>query len=104
VIEDSTTQCLLFPDILPKRIVARFDQRQGSSDGGAILLKAADRRYGLISALADCLKDERQAGKVDHSLREMLAQRIFTIACGYPDANDSAPAGRRSDLQTVARP
>jgi hypothetical protein len=88
--DDSTTQCLLFPEIFPKLIVARFDQRQGSSDGGALLLKAADRRYGLISTLADCLRDERQAGKVDHSLREMLAQRIFAIACGYPDANDSA--------------
>ena len=68
----------------------RFDQRQGSSDGGALLLKAADRRYGLIACMADCLRDERQAGKVDHSLKELLAQRVFSIACGYPDANDAA--------------
>ncbi len=88
--DDSTTQCLLFPEIFAKPIVARFDQRMGSSDGGAILLKAADRRYGLIQALAGCLRDKRQAGKVDHSLRELLAQRVFSIACGYPDANDSA--------------
>jgi hypothetical protein len=52
VIDDSTTQCLLFSDIFPKPVVGRFDQRQGSSDGGAILLKAADRRYGLIACLA----------------------------------------------------
>jgi hypothetical protein len=70
--------------------VLQFDQRNGSSDGGAILLKAADRRYGLIQALVGCLRDERQAGKVDHSLRELLSQRVFSIACGYPDANDSA--------------
>ena len=88
--EDSTTQCLLFPEIFTKSTVMRFDHRQGSSDGGAILLKAADRRYGLIDGLAGCLRDERQAGKVDHSLRELLAQRVFSIACGYPDANDSA--------------
>jgi hypothetical protein len=44
----------------------------------------------LIDGLAGCLRDERQAGKVDHSLRELLAQRVFSIACGYPDANDSA--------------
>jgi hypothetical protein len=90
VIDDTTTQCLLFPDIFSKRIVACFDQRQGSSDGGAILLKAADRRYRLMDTFANCLRDNRQAGKVDHSLREMLAQRVFGIACGYPDANDSA--------------
>src|ERR1700756_4632215 len=73
-----------------KPTVLQFDQRHGSSDGGAILLKAADRGYGLIGGLAGCLEDERQAGKVDHSLCELLAQRVFSIACGYPDANDSA--------------
>jgi Transposase DDE domain group 1 len=90
VFEDSTTQCLMFPEIFGKPAVLQFDQRMGSSDGGAILLKAADRRYGLIEALAGCLCDKRQAGKVEHSLRELLSQRVFSIACGYPDANDSA--------------
>jgi hypothetical protein len=80
----------LFPDIFPKSVVARFDQRQGSSDGGALLLKAADRRYGLIACLASSLRDQRQAGKIEHSLEELLAQRVFAIACGYPDANDAA--------------
>src|SRR3989475_10250662 len=88
--DDSTTQCLLFPGIFCKPVGAKFDQREGSSDGGALLLKAADRRYGLVDGLSSCLRDERQAGKVDHSLRELLAQRVFSIACGYPDANDSA--------------
>ena len=88
--EDSTTQCLLFPGIFRKPVVAQFDQREGSSDGGALLLKAADRGYGLVAGLAACLRDERQAGKIDHSLRELVGQRVFSIACGYPDANDSA--------------
>ena len=88
--DDSTTQCLLFPGIFRKPVVAQFDQREGSSDGGALLLKAADRHYGLVAGLSSCLRDERQAGKVDHSLRELVAQRVFSIACGYPDANDSA--------------
>jgi len=45
-----------------------------------------------VAGLAFCLRDERQAGKVDHSLRELVPQRVFSIACGYPDANanDSA--------------
>jgi hypothetical protein len=90
VSDNTTTQCLLFSDIFPKSVVARFDQRQGSSDGGALLLKAAERRYGLIACLASCLQDERQAGKIDHALEELLAQRVFAIACGYPDANDAA--------------
>jgi hypothetical protein len=71
-------------------VVAKFDQRQSSSDGGAILLKAADRRLGLTAALAACLEDERQPGKVRHELDELLTQRIMAIACGYEDANDAA--------------
>jgi hypothetical protein len=90
VSENNTTECLLFADIFPKPAVMQFDQRQGSSDGGAVLLKAADRRYGLIAGMAASLSDERQAGKVEHSLEELFAQRVFSIACGYPDGNDAA--------------
>ena len=41
----TTTECLLFPELFAKPAVLKFDQRQGSSDGGAILLKAAERRH-----------------------------------------------------------
>ena len=88
--EHSTTQCVLFPGIFRKPVVAQFDQHEGSSDGGAVLLKAADGSLGLVDDLTTCLQDRRQAGKVDHFLHELLAQRVFSIACGYPDANDSA--------------
>ncbi len=88
--DHTTTERLLFPEIFDKPVVAEFDQRQGSSDGGAILLKAADRRYRLTERLAAGLQDYRQPGMVDHQVEEILAQRVFAIACGYPDANDAA--------------
>ncbi len=88
--EHTTTECLLFPEIFDRPVVAQFDQSQGSSDGGAVLLKAADRGLGLTAALATCLKDDRQEGKVRHELEELLTQRIMAIACGYEDANDAA--------------
>ena len=108
---DTATECLLFPDIFAKPVVAQFDQRQGSSDGGALLLKAADRRLGLTETLANCLVDQRQVGKIDHEMEELLRQRIFGIACGYADANDAARlaedpvhkmlVGRVSDRRTT---
>jgi Transposase DDE domain group 1 len=88
--EHTTTDCLLFPDIFDQPVVAKFDQREGSSDGGAILLKAAERRLGLASALAACLRDDRQPGKVQHALSELITQRVMAIALGYEDANDAA--------------
>ena len=90
VSDHTTIECLLFPDIFANRVVVQFDQRQSSSDGSAILLKAADRRYGLTERLAACLQDYRQPGKIDHLVEELLAQRVFGIACGSPDANDAA--------------
>ena len=86
-------QTVLFPDLFSQPVIATFDQPHASSDGGAVLLKAADARYELIDDFARCLVDERQAGKVRHSLRDVLAQRIFGIACGHPDGNDADRLG-----------
>ncbi len=88
-----TTDCVLFPEIFSKPIIARFDQDFASSDGGALLLKVAERRIGVAQAMGDALWDRRQPGKIRHQLSELLAQRIFGIACGYPDTNDSARLG-----------
>jgi hypothetical protein len=52
-----------------------------------VLLKAPERRFGLIPSMADCLFDGLQAAKVDHLLKDLFAQGVFSIACGYPDAN-----------------
>jgi hypothetical protein len=87
--EPTIPQTVLFPDLFNKPLVATFDQPHASSDGGAILLKAADARYGLTERLAGCLVEDRQEGKVRHTLEDLLAQRIFGIACGHPDANDA---------------
>lgn len=86
----TTTQRVLFPDLFDKPLVAVFDEPASSSDGGAVLLKAADERLGLIERLAGCLRDERQSGKVVHELGELLRHRVYGIACGYPDGNDAA--------------
>jgi hypothetical protein len=87
---DSTKQSVLFNDLLDKPVHARFDQPDSSSDGGAILLKACDKRLGLIDAMAECIHDKRRPDRVVHGLRELLAHRVYGIACGYEDCNDSA--------------
>ena len=90
---DITGQTVLFSDLFSKPLRVQFDERHGSSDGGAILLKACDARLGLTRGLADCLEDRRQEGKVEHTIRELLCQRLFGIACGYADGNDAARLG-----------
>ncbi len=86
---ETIPQTVLFPDLFQTPVIATFDQPHASSDGGAILLKAAEARYGLIDGFARCLVDDRQPGKVRHTLADLLAQRIYGLACGHPDANDA---------------
>jgi len=93
VSEDNTRQSVLFPDLYSKSLRVQFDERHGSSDGGAILLKACDAALGLSRRLSESLADRRQLGKVEHTVRDLLRQRLFAIACGYEDGNDAARLG-----------
>lgn len=88
--DDSTRQRVIFPELFDKALVAQFDQPHGSSDGGAVLLKACDERLRLTERIAACFRDERQPGKVMHTLHDLMRQRVFAIACGYADCNDAA--------------
>ena len=87
--DDTTTQPVVFKDLFGRPVVACFDQPDSSSDGGAVLLKACDDRLGLTEAIAACVADARQPGKVIHSFCDLVRQRVFGIACGYEDCNDA---------------
>jgi hypothetical protein len=92
--DDSTRQSVLFSDLSGKQVIATFDQEHASSDGGAILLKACDRRLGLTEALIGSIDDRRQSGKIQHVIGDLVRQRLYAIGCGYPDANDASRLGR----------
>lgn len=71
-----------------REIVARFDGGTISSDGGAFLLRQTDKRLNLLPRLAEHFLDGRNQNLVEHSIAEMLAQRIYGLALGYEDIND----------------
>lgn len=71
-----------------RQVVARFDGGTISSDGGSLLLRETDRRLNLLPRLAECFLDGRNQQRVEHSVGEMLAQRIYGLALGYEDIND----------------
>ena len=91
--DDSTRQAVLFHGLSDRPVVAQFDQRHGSSDGGAILLQACDRRLRVTERLIEAIDDRRQHGKVRHAIGDLLRQRLYAIACGYPDGNDASRLG-----------
>lgn len=72
-----------------RRIVqAGFNGGQISSDGGALLLREIDRRFGIIARVAACFKDYRDPDAIEHTLHSLIAQRVFGLALGYEDLND----------------
>ena len=91
--DDSTRQSVLFSDLVGKSVVVKFDQEHASSDGGAVLLKACDRSLGLTEALSGGIDDRRRSGKIRHAIGDLVCQRLYAIACGYPDGNDAGRLG-----------
>ncbi|HKB39117.1 MAG TPA: transposase [Gemmataceae bacterium] len=67
---------------------ADFSAGAVTTDAGALLLREADRRLGLLDALDQAIPDPRNPDLITHPQRALLAQRVFGIACGYEGLND----------------
>ena len=93
---NGTSETLTFPACRKRRVEARFDGGDVTSNGGVLLLRQADRVLDLTARVARGLTDGRQRGKVRHRLVDMVRQRVFGIALGYEDLNDHD--GLRHDL------
>jgi hypothetical protein len=85
---DCTSPQLEFQGLTRRTVVASFDGGTLSSDGGVLLLAEVDRRLGLLEQFAACFKDHRNPDLVEHSLEELVRQRVFGLALGYEDLND----------------
>src|SRR3954471_1078018 len=86
------TECnpayLDFPMLGSRQVLADFDGGAISSDGGALLLREAEARTGIIRQFAACFTDHRAPDLIEHSVEELLAQRVYGLALGYEDLND----------------
>jgi len=85
-----------------RRVVqAAFDGGDIVSDGGVLLVRRVDERIGLTQAVARVFADRRRAASVEHSMRDMLAQRIYGLCCGWEDVCDHNVLRRDLALQTA---
>lgn len=98
---DCSDQPLLFADLGAREVVVEFTAGDLSSDGGVLLLRQVDHSLGLSRTLAACFRDTRDARYVDHSVPQLLAQRLYGQALGYEDLNDHAFLRRDPLLATA---
>jgi len=86
------TQCnqksFEFHPLDQRQVVGRFNGGAISSDAGGLLLREVEKRVGIIARFAACFRDHRKAAQVEHTVRELVAQRVYALALGYEDLND----------------
>ena len=85
-----------------RRVVAEFSAARLTTDGGSLLLRQVDRRIGLLRRLAGCFRDGRDPARIEHSIAEMVAQRVYGLALGYEDLNDHEDLRRDPLLAVLA--
>jgi hypothetical protein len=85
---ECTQQSFDFHDVGGRRVQVSFEGGRITSDGGALLLREVERRYGIVARTAACFKDHRAPDAIEHSVGSLLAQRVFALALGYEDLND----------------
>ena len=86
------TQCnttpLTFHDLGSRQVVAAFDGGAVTSDGGGLLLREVEAKFAFIDQFAACFSDYRDPDLVEHTVPQLLKQRIFALCHGYGDVND----------------
>ena len=87
--DQPSPESLRFPPVAGMTVRAEFDGGAMSSDFGPLILRGVDQQIGLIDRLVRAVDDRRHPSYIEHPLRDLFAQRIFQIACGYADANDA---------------
>jgi len=89
------TQCnqesFQFHPLNQRRVVGRFDGGAITSDGGGLLLREVEKRTGIIAQFAACFTDHRNPERIEHTVKELVAQRVYALALGYEDLNDHDP-------------
>lgn len=93
---------LEFEHLGTRQVVARLDGGTITTNAGGLLLREVDSALRLINRLADCFTDKRDSDLVEHTVRELLAQRVFGLALGYEDLNDHDTLRRDPLLATLA--
>jgi hypothetical protein len=83
-----TAESYSFGQLHRRPVVANFSGPEITSDGGVILISQMDQHYRISERLAGCFTDQRDPSRVQHELKDLIAQRLYGLVQGYEDLND----------------
>ena len=83
-----STESFEFQPLGTRDVVARFDGGQITSDAGGLLLRETEEITKIIRQFADCFVDHRNPDRIEHSVYDLISQRVYGLALGYEDLND----------------
>ncbi len=81
-------EALEFHPLNQRQVVGGFDGGAITSDAGGLLLREVEKRTAIIGQFAACFRDHRKPERIEHQVKELVAQRVYALALGYEDLND----------------
>ena len=101
-----TTECsgklLEFHPLGAREVGGGFDGGAITSDGGGLLLREVEKRSGIVERFGACFSDYGDAERIEHKVRELVAQGVYELALGYEDLNDHDELRRDAMLAVLA--
>ena len=85
---ECTQSSFSFAALYRREVVAQFDGGDITTDAGGLLLREVDRRLNITQRLAACFVDYRRPDLIEHTVGELVGQRLYGLALGYEDLND----------------
>ena len=100
-----STECigeqLSFQGLEQRQVVADFSAGAVTSDGGGLLLREVAEGSRIVRSFAECFEDHRSPDAIEHSVEELVAQRVYALALGNEDVNDHDELRRDPVLATL---
>ena len=85
---ECTATPLCFQDLGSRQVIAAFDGGKVTSDGGGLLLREVECKFRFVERFARCFTDHRDPDLIEHTVLDLLKQRVFGLCLGYEDLND----------------
>ena len=92
---------LSFQGLEQRQVVADFSAGAVTSDAGGLLLREVAEGSRILRSFAGCFTDHRDPELIEHSVAELVAQRVYALALGYEDVNDHDELRRDPLLATL---